>query len=792
MRSAPGIARTTVGLAFLIFAQATWGAQSTTTDATAFLPHYCTTCHNERLKTAGLVLSTMDVEHVGADAAVWEKVVRKLRAGAMPPAGAPRPDESSIAAFISSLETSLDREAQAAPNPGRPGVHRLNRVEYGNAIRDLLGLEVDPKLLLPADNSSYGFDNIAAVLTSSPGLLEQYMLAAQKISRLALDSASAGPTTETYEFPFSLVQEDRASDDLPAGSRGVTVRHFFPADGEYVIRLSLQRRRATGGIRGIAKPQQLDVRLDGRRLSLFTFGGPKGPTSRAEIEKLLQIRVAVQAGLRTIGMGFYKHNGVMEGVGPSRLPAASGSMTEAVNTGSQYGKIVAGVDSVEVEGPFEATPTGDSPSRRRILVCGPSGPDDEIPCATRILAKLARRAYRRPVTDADLQPLLKFFKTGRSDGGFDQGILRALEAILVDPEFLFRIERDPANVAPGAAYQITDIDLASRLSFFFWSSIPDDELLDLAERGQLKDWRVLEQQVGRMVRDPRSQALIQNFFGQWLSFRTLDRAKPDVPAFPEFDENLRKAFLRETEMFLGYQLREDRGAMEVITANYTFVNERLARHYGIPNVYGSHFRRVTFGDDRRGGILGQGSILAVTSYPTRTSPVIRGKWVLSNLLGAPPPPPPPNVPPFPEADPKSQPMTVRARMEQHRRNPACATCHAKMDPLGFALENFDGIGQWRASESGVPIAPADRFADGTPFAGPGEFRRKLGTQYRDAILTTMVERLLIYGLGRGVEYYDMPAIRKIMRESARDDFRWSSVLLGIITSEPFQMRRAAS
>ena len=764
----------------------------------ALLDRYCVTCHNEKLKTAGLMLDKMDVEQIGAGAEVWEKVVRKLRGGVMPPANRPRPDKVTIDGFIASLETALDRAAAAAPNPGRPAIHRLNRAEYTNAIRDLLGLEIDGRSLLPGDDSGYGFDNIAEVLTVSPGLLERYLLLAKQISRLAIGDPTMRPTVATYKVPYSFVQDDRMSEDLSFGSRGgAAIRHYFPVDGEYLVKIRLQRQSLEIGhvIRGLDVRNQVDVRLDHARVKLFTLdvrdygsGGYRDTEDLADAH--LEVRIPVKAGMRIVGVSLNKRTWYTEGVGMSRLPPASDAYASGRKSEQNFGKIEAGVDEINIAGPFNATAPQDTLSRRRIFVCRPIGPQDEEPCAKTILSTLARRAYRRPVTDADVRTLLGFYQGGQAEGGFEKGVQRALERILTDPDFLFRVERDPANVAPGAVYRLSGLELASRLSFFLWSSIPDDELLDLAASGKLSDPVVLDQQVRRMLRDARAKALLSNFFGQWLYLRNVVTHKPDPFVFPEFDDGLREAFQRETELFLETQLREDRSATELLTANYTFVNGRLARHYGIPNVYGSRFRRVTLRDDGRSGLLGQGSLLTVTSYANRTSPVLRGKWLLENILGTPPPAPPANVPDLKD-DEASQATSMRARMEQHRKNPVCASCHWMIDPLGFALENFDGIGKWRATEAGTSIDASGTLPDGTTFDGPATFREAL-LEHRETFIRTLTEKLLTYALGRGVEYYDMPAVRTIMREAALSDDRWSSLILEIVKSPPFQMRRSES
>jgi len=776
----------------------------------ALLNRYCITCHNERLKTANLLLDKADVVNVAADAPIWEKVVRKLRAGAMPPEGMPRPDAATSDSFATYLEAALDRAAAADPNPGRTSVHRLNRAEYTNAVRDLLALDIDGGTLLPPDESAYGFDNIAAVLSVSPLLLERYMAAARTISRRAIGYPDARPVFETYEVHKFLRQDDRMSEDLPFGSRGgIAIRHAFPLDGEYVIKIRLQKE-ARERIRGLHEPHQIDVRLDGERITLFTigsedFGAPApifslgtlvGDPEREKYERFadeaLEIRFPAKTGTRVVGISFVNQFVIPEGPlyyingRPDYLPRLT--LSDRIENRGGPPEI----QTVSIGGPYDAKGLGETPSRSKVFECRPQGKEDNNDgeaCANKILSTLARRAYRRPVAEQDLEPLLSFYTAGQSDGGFEEGIRRALEAILVSPEFLFRIESDPENVAPGASYPVTDVELASRLSFFLWSSVPDDELLSLAEGGKLQDPAVLEEQVRRLLRDPRSQALVSNFASEWLSLRGLATAKPDQNVFSDFDENLRDAFRREAELFFENIMREDRSVLEFLDADYTFVNNRLARHYGIPGVYGSHFRRVGLSDGKRGGLLGQGAILTATSYDNRTSPVTRGKWVLENLLGTPPPPPPPNVPFLKEQEAGGKVLTMRERMEEHRANPVCASCHKLMDPLGFALENFDGIGQWRTAEGGSPIDPSGVLPDGTPFQGPAELRRVLLTR-RDGFVTTVTEKLLTYALGRGLEHYDAPAVREITRKAAPNEYRWSSLVLGIVRSIPFQKRRS--
>jgi cytochrome c5 len=765
----------------------------------ALLNEYCVVCHNERLKTAGLMLDKADVQQVGGGAEVWEKVVKKVRSGAMPPAGRRRPDKPTFEAFVTWLETELDREAATHPNPGRPAEHRLNQVEYSNAIRDLLALDIDAGSLLPADESDHGFDNIADVLSISPTLLERYLIAAQKISRLAIGDPRISPAIETFTISRSLRQDERMHEDLPYNTRGgALIRHYFPLDGEYLVKIRLGRNYTNSAIRAIETREQIDVLLDGAQVTRFSIGGdcnagsqdPKcqktnfgyqTPQYELTADDALQVRFAARAGTHSLGVTFVKKGATTEGPGATLLPPRHSSSTyEAPRMDMEY---------VRLEGPFNAIGPGDTPSRRQILVCQPARPSEEESCAKKILTTLARRAFRRPVTDADVEPLVRFYRSGRSEGNFERGIQAGLERLLVSPQFLFRLERDPANFEAGGIYRISDLELASRLSFFIWSSIPDDQLLDVAARGRLKDPKILEEQVRRMLADSRATALVKNFGGQWLFLRNMKAVDPDANAFPDFDDNLRDAFRRETELFLESQMREDRPLVELLTANYTFANERLARFYGLRNVYGTHFRRVQT-DPRRAGLLGHGSILTVTSYATRTSPVLRGKYLLDNVFGAPPPPPPPNVPPLPETSAREHPeVSMRERMEEHRQNAVCATCHQRMDPLGFALENFDAIGKWRATDGDARIDASGVLPDGTKFGGPDEFRKAL-LVHRDEFVSTFTEKLLTYAIGRAVAYYDMPSLRAIMRDAGPSDYRWSSLILGIVKSRPFQMRAA--
>ena len=770
----------------------------------AMIDKYCVACHSERLKRGELVLENRDLADLSEDAEIWEKVVRKLRTGSMPPQGARKPDPEERLAFLDDLVAALDHAAAVDPDPGRHAIHRLNRVEYANAIRDLLHLEVDGQELLPADDSGHGFDNIAEALTVSPRLLERYISAAEKVAKLAVGDPKIRTEASTYPVSYFQVQDDRASADLPFGSRGgLAVDHYFPLDGEYEIQVRLQRHAVNlgGAIRGLDEVNWVDIRVDGQRIDLIKVGGgdaeqsgsTRGPYSETEEERFaddrLFVRFPAKAGMRKVGIAFVRNLWQPEGVGMSRLPVASYGFASGRVSHPDYGKVEMAVDFVDVRGPYNGTTPESTPSREAIFSCQPTTAAAEEPCAESILARLARRAYRRPVSDSDVSTLLEFYRQGRQDGTFQRGIQLALERMLVDPRFLFRVEQDPAGVEPGSVYRVSDLELASRLSFFLWSSIPDDELIDLAAAGKLQDPVVFDAQVRRMLEDDRSKALIDGFFGQWLMQRNVAQAKPDLQGFPEFDEQLRRAFVRETDLFVTSQVREDRSVIDLLGADYTFLNERLADHYGVPDVYGTHFRRVELPDDRRAGLLGQGSVLLVTSYADRTSPVQRGKWLLQNILGSPPPEPPANVPPFPTNDGADVPKSVRARLEMHRENPVCASCHAQMDPLGFALENFDAIGGWRTVDGVTEIDPSGAFPSGVKFDGPAEFRARL-LDRPDQFVGTVTEKLMTYALGRGVDYYDLPVVRQIVRDAAKSDYQWSSLILGIAKSLPFQMRRA--
>ena len=774
-------------------------------DTRAVLDRYCVGCHNERLLTGGLALDTLDAGAPATNADVWERVIQKLRTGTMPPAGRPRPDIATYHVVAGQLETAIDRAAAANPDPGRTStVHRMNRTEYRHAIRDLLALDIDVTSLLPGDETSdTGFDNNADVLSITTSQLERYLSAARRITRLATGLSPPSPGFETFEVPLLLLQDDRQNQDLPLGSRGGTAIHYnFPVDGEYLIKLRL-RTNWQDYILGMGTPQQLDVRIDGALVKRFTVGGeetgrpapttftiaePGAPEWEAYVlnaDDDLEVRVSVKAGPRVVGVSFVRQVWEPEGVFLVRQSGEVLSNDEAYNGN-------AAVDSISIGGPYEVTGSSDTPSRREIFVCRPTAPADEEACATRILSRLARRAYRRPVTDAETKMLLRFFERGRAEGGsFDAGVQLALERLLVDPDFLLRLELDPPEVPPGAVYRLSDLEVASRLSFFLWSSLPDEPLLDIAERGTLTEPAVLEQQVRRMLADPRAASLVEDFASQWLHLRNLTEVRGDPIPFPDFDDNLVEAFGTETALFLTSTLQEDRSVLELLSADYTFVNERLARHYGIPGIYGPRFRRVTVPDlDQRGGLLGHGSLLALTSYPTRTSPVLRGKWLLDTILDAPPPSPPPDVPSLPERGEGGRPESVRERLERHRRAPVCAACHASIDPPGFALEHFDGLGAWRTvDEFGTPIDASAVMPNGVTVDGLSGLRALL-LENPEQFAGTVTSKLLAYALGRQLEYYDRPTVRQIVREAAASDYRWSSLILGVVESPAFLMRTA--
>jgi len=754
----------------------------------ALLDKYCVTCHNDRAKTGGLTLEKLDVTNIPANAETWEMVIRKLRVGAMPPSGMPKPSAPEVSALLSSLESSLDKAYAANPNPGRATLHRLNRTEYANSVRDLLALDVDASTLLPPDDESYGFDNNADVLGVSPSLLERYVSASRKVSRLAVGDPTQGAVAQTFRARPDLSQDKRV-EGLPLGTRGGLLMHYnFPLDGKYVVKVVLARN-TVDVIRGLEEAHQLEILVDGARVFLASVGGTsdtealvKNPAeARMMIESRLQARIPVKAGPRTVAVTFLQKNAAEDDY--ILEPFLRTTLDPVNEAGLPH------IDQVVIAGPYNATGPGDTPSRRKIFACRPASASEEVGCAKKILTTLARSAYRRPITPADTETLLSFYQSGRNQAGsFDAGIERALRLILSSPEFVFRFERDPGTVAEGASYRIDDLELASRLSYFLWSSIPDDELLNLAAANKLSDPATLDGQVRRMLADPRSQALATNFAAQWLYLRNLKNFAPDPNEFPDFDDDLRQSLLTETEMFFGSIVNEDRNVLDFLNANYTFVNERLAQHYGIPNVYGPRFRRVTLNDEARRGLLGQGSVLTVTSYATRTSPVLRGKWILTNILGTPPPAPPPNVPALKENNEGGKILSVRERLEEHRKSPACASCHKIMDPLGFALENFDATGQWRArSEDGAPIDASGVLLDGSKVDGPITLRASLMSR-PDVFVSTLTEKLMTYALGRGVDYSDQPAIRAIVARAAADHYRFSDLVSGIVKSSAFRMK----
>jgi len=748
------------------------------------LDRYCVTCHNQRLKTAGLLLDDVDLGQVATHAPVLEKVVRKLRSGQMPPEGRPRPDGAARQAFVTALETALDRAAAARPDPGRVVTRRLNRVEYVNAIEDLLGLQIDGAQLLPSDMAGFGFDNNADVLSMTPGLMARYHAAATKISRAAIGSPENRPTEHVYALGFER-QDARMNEDMPFATHGgLAVRHLFPLDGEYMFAVRMKVNEGEQII-GLEDEHEIELRLDHQLVKRFKIGGqarrevPGIAVEKQDVEgqrtrdyrlnadKALELRVPLEAGSKLVAVGFT-------------------DSTPAPLEGS-YGR--PGIDRLLISGPFKGTVPDDTIIRGRIFVCRPTTERHEGPCARRILSTLARRAYRRPVSDVDVAPLMALFRKGRQARDFDGGIERALEGLLSMPDFLLRVEDEPATALAGQVYRVSDLELASRLSFFLWRSLPDEELLDLASRRQLRDEAVLARQVRRMLADGRATRFMNDFVGQWLQVRNIYGHSPDGAIFAGFDDTLRKAMVRETELFFESQVREDRPLPELLRADYTYLNEQLARHYGLKGIYGSRFRRVTWPSDdaRRAGLLGHASVLTVTSYANRTSVVLRGKWVLETLLGAPPPAPPANVPPLKDND-RSSPTTLRARMEQHRANPVCASCHTRMDPLGFALEHFDAIGQWRTTDDGAPI-DATIARDGMTVRSPNDFREML--LQGDEVVRTVSEKLLTYALGRGVDYYDAPVVRRLVRDLEREQYRWSALILGIVRSQPFQMRRAS-
>lgn len=751
---------------------------------------YCYACHNEKLKSGGLALSALDISAPVKNSESWEKVIRKLGTGAMPPAGMPRPDKATADSLVRYLETELDRAALANPNPGRPGLQRLNRTEYKNAIRDLLALNIDVASTLPADTAGYGFDNNADALTLSPALTERYLSAAAKISQIALARPRGMPTPETFFEPTDRSEAGRFSDDMPFGTRGgLAIRYVFPADGDYLIETHPKENGANDGFENFSEDiHQFDIAIDSVKILSAGLGGPEwtgrnrlGPKRVENEQKTLdkmKVVVHVKGGEHLVQAYF-----------ASRTATVAEDLFDPSVRREPY-RPVGGVPKLSflrITGPLNGTASigTDTESRRRVLICSPSSPADEA-CAKRIVSTLARRAYRHPPTDAEIEALMLRYRSGARQGGFESGIEMALRKTLLSPKFLFRLETQPPAVAPNTPYRLSDIDLASRLSFFVWSSIPDDTLLDLAAKGTLHRPEVLQQQVARMLADSKSQALVDNFAGQWLQVRNVQTHQPSPETLFHFDDNLRKALEQEMNLFFASIIRENRPITDLLDANYTFLNERLAKHYGIPGIIGQQFRRVTLpADSVRGGLLGKGAILMSTSYPNRTSVVIRGKWILENVFGTPPPPPPPNVPALAEERDPRKALPMREQMAAHRKNPVCAGCHAQMDQLGFALENFDAIGEWRQIySSGTRVDASGQLPDGSKFNGPVELRKVL-REHSDQFITTATEKLLTYALGRGLEARDTPTLRAIKRGSASDNYRFASLIQQIVMSVPF-------
>ena len=751
----------------------------------ALIDQYCITCHNQRLKTGGLSLDQLDLAQVARNGEVWERVVRKIRAGMMPPSAAPRPDRAVLTGLTAWLENELDRNA--TPHLPPPGLHRLNRTEYANAIRDLLGLEIDPAKYLPSDDSSYGFDNMAGTLGLSSTLVESYVSAAGKLSRMALGEATT-PTLTVYRAPEDTSQ-DYHVEGLPFGTRGgMVVSHVFPSDGEYTITITPvfgDNMSPTGF--GTITGEKLEVLLDGQRLDLLNWQSGRGGQGLAiQGGSVMRVRLAATAGPHQVGVTFLATN-----LAPV-LDLDQHFMRTTIQTGPTPGyTFYPHVGTIRVEGPYNPITAIDSPSRRKVFICTPAGARDETACAQRILTNLATQAFRRPAAADDVRSLMTFYEQGRKEGDFDYGIELALARILAAPKFVYRIEAEPTNIAFGQTYRITDFELASRLSFFLWSTAPDTELLNLANQGRLKDPATLERQVRRMLADPRAEALAENFAGQWLNLRGLQASGPLPLVYPDFDDPLRQAMRREVELLFDSIVREDRNIGDLLTADYTFVNERLAKHYGIPNIYGSQFRRVALGDayDMRKGLTGKGAILVTLSKPDRTSPVTRGKWIMTNLLGVSPPDPPPNVPALPARASDSRgnrELSMRQKMLDHRVATPCIQCHSLMDPIGFSLENFDAIATWRTEDAGNPINGNETLYDGSRVTGPSGLRQWL-SGYSDQFVQVATEKLFTYAMGRGVEYKDMPLIRSIAREAGRNGNKFSALVLGIVKSRPFQM-----
>ena len=751
----------------------------------ALINKYCVGCHSDKMKSGGLSLvkleQTLPAGGVGGGAEDWEKVILKLRSGMMPPPGLPRPDKATVNSFATSLEEAIDREAAAHPNPGRPALHRLNRTEYANSVRELLDLDVDAISLLPADDMSHGFDNMAEVLNISPSLMDSYISAAGKISRLAVGDPKMKAVVETYHRTLTYSQMHHV-EGTPFGTRGgIAVIHNFPADGEYVLKTTLVFTTNTFVFGSTSKGEQLEVSVNGERVALFDFN----PDMKVD-QDLRTSPIKVKAGPQLISAAFLKKT---EGPLESYVQPLERSLGDSASGSVPGLSSLPHVRDIGVNGPYNATGVSDTPSRRKIFTCHPASASEELPCAKKILSALARKAYRAPVTDADVEELLSAYQRGRNEGDFESGVRVALQTILAHPEFVFRFERTPANVTPGTNYRIKDIELASRLSYFLWSAPPDEELISIAAQGKLHEPAMLEKQTRRLLADPRSKSLAENFAGEWLYLRNLKDLQPDVYRYPDSDDNLFQSMKKETELFFDSFVREDRSIPEMLTANFTFVDERLARHYGMPNITGNDFRRVTVTDQNRFGLLGQGSILSVTSYPNRTSPVVRGKWVMEQILGVTAPPPPPNVPALKENVDGAKPHSVRERLESHRSMEPCASCHKLMDPIGFSLENFDAVGSWRTTDGGYPIDASGKLFDGGQVNGPASLRNALVTR-SGLFVRGLTVKLLTYALGRGVEYYDMPSVRSIERDLAKNDNRFSALVMGIVKSAPFQMTKA--
>ena len=761
----------------------------------AMLDSYCVECHNDYEVTGGISFEGLSPSDVGAEKALFEAAISKLRVAMMPPRSEPQPEAAARAEFVAALESTLDAAADAEPYGGTHLVHRLNRAEYANAIRDLLGLEVDVMELLPSDGGDFGFDNIASALTTSPLLLERYLTAALRVSALAVGDAEAVPLAYPYTIAMEVTQ-DQHLEGLPLGTRGgVLVRHNFAADGDYVLsgRLIFGLIEGYFGVEGHDTPHEFVILVDGEQVYSAQIGGPEIHDLQIEDQVLAKLEIDQLMTSSPIPISAGPHDVAFTWV---ERPEKEQNAWQPPLRSSQDVHNIAGYPRLEtatITGPFSVTGVSDTPSRERIFVCEPASAAEEAPCAAEIFSTLAKRAFRRPVDAPDIEAPLAFYDDARDSGGdFDSGIRAGLARILVSPSFLFRAEHDSEDLPAGASHAISDIELASRLSFFLWSSIPDDELLDLAIEGTLREPEVLEAQVRRMVADARADSLVANFTGQWLQLRNLERVIPDLLLFPDFDDNLRKAFRRETEMLFGHVLRENRSVLEMLEADYTFVNERLARHYGIPGVYGARFRQVELDDPKRWGLLGHGSVLSLTSAASRTSPIIRGKYVLSNLMNSPPPPPLPAVPDLSESAPVGRPSTIREQLELHRASPECASCHDNIDPVGFALENYDAVGQWReTNREGLPIDSAGVLADGTAVDGPAALRAAILSQ-PEVFAGTVAEKLLIYAIGRGLEPADMPQVRRILRNAAESDYSMLSIVLGIVDSLPFQMRTKLS